>query len=149
MGDNCYSSDSRINKKESLAVSTPTLETKSDSLLKEINSESNLPIIYKQNSRTRMSSDIPGSPKTQLKTLNIQQDNLNMEIKVTSTEDIRVEIEIGEQDGEIKKNILESPKIDCGLRDKSKKTLKQLGKFYSGKHNYILLPTKLIYLFIR
>lgn len=118
------------NKKE-ISDSGLILHTHSNSGEKD--SEADLSRFLKHNSKTRVSSDIPGSPKAQLKTLNIQQENFNMEIKVTSTEDVRVEIEIGEQDCEIKESNLGGNKLDCGLRDKSKKTLKQLGKLYSGK----------------
>lgn len=131
--NNCDCSDTKLkDKKESLSDSnlTQTKETCLNSPLRENNSEGNLPKFSRQNSRTRVSSDIPGSPKTQLKTLNIQQDNFNMEIKVTSTEDVRVEIEIGEQE----QNGGGSPKGDCGLRNESKKMLKQLGKLYAGKY---------------
>lgn len=125
--------DSNLKSRESSSDSNLNSHTCLSSPLRENVSDCDLPRFSRQNSRTRVSSDIPGSPKTQLKTLNIQQDNFNMEIKVTSTEDVRVEIEIGEQEeSQISHNNFGSPKSDCGLRDESKKKFKQLGKLYAG-----------------
>lgn len=132
--NNCDCSEPKLkDRKESLSESSLP-QTINASPLRENNSENNLPRFSRQNSRTRVSSDIPGSPKTQLKTLNIQQDNFNMEIKVTSIEDVRVEIEIGEQeDSENPPRNIASSKGDCGLRNESKNKLKQLGKLYAGR----------------
>lgn len=89
----------------------------------------------KQNSRTRVSSEMPASPKSQMKTLNIQQDNFNMEIKVTSTENVRVEVEIAETDDD------NDTASDTGMRTESKSKLKRLGQLYGGKIIFILLFT--------
>lgn len=128
-------------KRESISDPNLNSQTYLSSSLKENNSEGNLSRFSRQNSKTRVSSEMPGSPNTQLKTLNIQQDNFNMEIKVTSSENIRVEVEIGEREGSESPNSnLGSPKSDCGLRNESKKRLKQLGKLYGGKfHIYIYI----------
>lgn len=82
----------------------------------------------RQNSTTRISSEIPGSPQAQLKTLNIQNENFNMEIKVTSSENIRVEVEIEEQNDSDAGSTIS----DAGLRDESRNKLKRLGKLYAG-----------------
>ncbi|XP_074040615.1 anillin, actin binding protein [Leptinotarsa decemlineata] len=100
-----------------------------DSSLRESQSENNSTRFSRQNSKTRVSSDMPGSPRSQLKTLNIQQDNFNMEIKVSSTENVRVEVEIAEA-GDTIDNV--DHKSESGLRDESKSKLKRLGKLYSG-----------------
>lgn len=135
--NNCDFADSNLKNRESLSDSNLNSHTCISSPLRENVSECDLPKFSRQNSRTRVSSDIPGSPKTQLKTLNIQQDNFNMEIKVTSIEDVRVEIEIGEQEeSQISTDNLGSPKSDCGLRDESKKKFKQLGRLYAGNGIY-------------
>lgn len=131
----CDCSDQPLkNKKEVVEANlSQKSQTYLETALNENILENNVPRFSRQNSRTKVSSDIPGSPKTQLKTLNIQQDNFNMEIKVTSTEDVRVEVEIGEKEcSENLSDNIESPKSDCGLRDESKKRLKQLGKLYGG-----------------
>lgn len=135
---NCECSDSSPkNKRESFSDSNLSSKTPCSSPLRENNSDCNLPRFSKQNSKTRVSSDIPGSPKTQLKTLNIQQNNFNMEIKVTSTENVRVEVEIDEG-SESSQSELKSPKTESGLRIESKKRLNQLGKLYAGKL-YVLM----------
>lgn len=133
---NCECTGSILKKENRESLSDSNLNSKMGSPLKEHNSDTNLPRFSRQNSRTRVSSDIPASPQPQLKTLNIQQDNFNMEIKVTSTENIRVEVEIGEHDESSNHG---SPKNDCGLRDESKKRLKQLGKLYGGMSQCNLL----------
>ncbi|KAJ8956078.1 hypothetical protein NQ318_016530 [Aromia moschata] len=99
-----------------------------DNTFKENKSESILPRIVRQNSKTRVSSELPGSPKTQLKTLNIQKENFNMEIKVSSKDNVRVEVEIEEQDD----SDTGSHTSESGLRDESKYKLKRLGKLYAG-----------------
>lgn len=120
--------------KESFSDSNINSQISSTSPLRETNSDSNLLRFSRQNSRTRLSSDIPGSPKTEIKTLNIQQNNFNMEIKVSSTENVRLEVEIGEQGNDENLNSdLENTKNNFGIRDESKKKFKQLGKLYSGK----------------
>lgn len=134
--NNCDSVESNLKNRESISDSNLNFTCLSSPLRENV-AECDLPRFSRQNSRTRVSSDIPGSPKTQLKTLNIQQDNFNMEIKVTSTEDVRVEIEIGEQEeSQVPKYNPESPKSDCGLRDESKKKFKQLGKLYAGNYKF-------------
>lgn len=66
-----------------------------------------------------------GSQKT--KTLCFQKENLNMEIKVTSSDDVRVEVEFEESsDSE------ETKSGGAGLRKNVKDRLKRLGKLYAG-----------------
>lgn len=83
----------------------------------------------RQNSITRVCSDIQGSPGQQTKTLNIQRDDFNMEIKVNSSENVRLEVEIEErsEDGS------QGSESNFGLREESKNRLKRLGKLYAGK----------------
>lgn len=98
------------------AVNTP---------LKENNSEGNIMKCLRQNSKTQVSSDMPGSPRNQLKTLNIQKEDFNMEIIVSSTENVRVEVQIEEEDDD-------ENNAAC-LRADAKHRLKRLGKLYAGK----------------
>ncbi|XP_018329848.1 anillin-like isoform X2 [Agrilus planipennis] len=95
----------------------------------------------RQNSLTKFSSDLPGSPQAQLKTLNIQKENFNMEIKLSSTDNIRVEVEIEERNDndEVFKNaenitVIENKASDeiPPLREDTKKRLQRLGKLFSG-----------------
>ncbi|CAH1118405.1 unnamed protein product [Phaedon cochleariae] len=123
--------DTRKVHKASLSDSDLTSKIKraGSSPFKENNSDSNLPRFSRQNSKTMVSSEIPGSPGSQLKTLNIQQDNFNMEIKLTSTENVRVEVEIAEADSN---SDSENNHDENGLRDESKSKLKRLGRLYAG-----------------
>ncbi|KAG5896653.1 hypothetical protein JTB14_021298 [Gonioctena quinquepunctata] len=117
--------------KESLSDSN--LNSSCKSPLNKNRIENTTPSFSRSNSKTRVSSDIPGSPRSQLKTLNIQQDNFNMEIKVTSTDNVRVEVEIAEADDESDSGTdNETHENDNGLRDESKNKLKRLGKLYAG-----------------
>lgn len=112
-------------RKEIVSDSCLLLKEKSlDSVLKENKSEGN---IGRQNSKTHMSSDMPGSPMNKLKTFNIKQEDFNMEIKVSSTENVRVEVQIEEENGENKGG----NEIPC-LREDAKCRLKRLGKLYAG-----------------
>ncbi|CAG9831440.1 unnamed protein product [Diabrotica balteata] len=127
---NSLSSEPQKGRKESLSdsnisvnVSTKNLETQS----KENKSEGNLAKFTRQNSRTKVSSDMPASPKNQLKTLNIQQDDFNMEIKLTASEKVRVEVEIAEA---LSDN--DDMEGGCPLRIESKSKLKRLGQLYAG-----------------
>lgn len=101
-----------------------------DSPLKENSSEGNIMKYVRQNSKTHISSDMPGSPRNQLKTLNIQKDDFNMEIKVSSAENVRVEVQIEEKDDE---GDDESGGEAQGLRENAKARLKRLGKLYAGE----------------
>lgn len=117
-----------VARKEVVSDSCLLLKEKSfDSSLKENSSEGNIVRCVRQNSKTHVSSDMPGSPRNQLKTLNIQKDDFNMEIKVSSTENVRVEVQIEEKDGD-DENVSETP---C-LREDAKHRLKRLGKLYAG-----------------
>lgn len=64
-----------------------------------------------------------------------------MEIKVNSSENVRLEVEIEElnDDGS------QSSEANFGLREESKIRLKRLGKLYAGK----TLPTFLDFFFVR
>lgn len=106
--------------------------------LKENNSEGNIVRYVRQNSKTRVSSDMPGSPLSQTKTLNIQKDNFNMEIKLCSTENVRVEVEIGEESDDDNGNC-ENSDVPCVIREESKDKLKRLGKLYSGTYTQAVL----------
>lgn len=90
--------------------------------LKENNSEGNIVKSLRQNSMTQVSSEMPGSPRNQLKTLNIQKEDFNMEIKVSSVDNVRVEVQI--EEGEDNNG--------AGLREDAKHRLKRLGKLYAG-----------------
>lgn len=96
-----------------------------------------------------------GSPRSPTKKLNIQQENFNMEIKLTSSDNVRVEVEIEERDAsdgsdnENNDNEIAEKKIETEdikkqeestafIREGSKKRLQRLGKLYSGKY-YICL----------
>ncbi|XP_018566415.1 anillin-like isoform X2 [Anoplophora glabripennis] len=116
------------NRKE--IVSDSVLDTATDirEKIRENKIETSTAKFTRQNSTTRVSSDIPGSPQSQLKTLNIQKENFNMEIKLTATENVRVEVEIEEKDD----SDTGSTVSDGGLRDESKSKLKRLGKLYAG-----------------
>ncbi|XP_057658222.1 anillin-like isoform X1 [Diorhabda carinulata] len=117
-------------KKESLSDSNINICTKNlETLSKENKSDSNLPKFIRQNSRTKISSEMPGSPKNQLKTLNIQQEDFNMEIKVTASENVRVEVEIAEANNSGNEN---DSGNDCQMRIESKCKLKRLGQLYAG-----------------
>ncbi|XP_066144957.1 anillin-like isoform X1 [Euwallacea fornicatus] len=122
------------------AVSEPNL-TKSKVIHEETRSEPNIPLklsqtndghcegqLIRQNSITRVCSDLQGSPGQQTKTLNIQKDNFNMEIKVNSADNVRVEVEIEEHCEESNHGSDEN----FGLREESKNRLKRLGKLYAG-----------------
>lgn len=75
-----------------------------------------------------MCSELQGSPGQQTKTLNIQRDSFNMEIKVNSADNVRLEVAIEEcsDDGNNGSN------ENFGLREESKHRLKRLGKLYAG-----------------
>nr|CAI5823619.1 unnamed protein product [Callosobruchus analis] len=115
--------------RESLSDSNINISKDHEMVLKENKSESALTQFKRQNSKTRISSEIGGSPNAKSKTLNIQQDNFNMEIKVTSSDNVRVEVEVvGNDFG----NNKDSNKSESALRDESKFKLKRLGKLYAG-----------------
>lgn len=119
---------SSVGRKE--IVSDPNVYGKSS---KE-NSEGNF---IRQNSTT-ISSNIPGSPSPQLKTFNIKKDDINMEIKLFSSEEVRLEVEIAEKsssEGEEGENEAEErsncPKKNI-ISQQAKNKLQRLGKLYSG-----------------
>lgn len=117
-----------LSRKE--VVSEPSLSTKTEIIqlpVAENISEGNIPNYNRHNSKTLVSSDMPGSPQ-QPKTLNIQRDDFNMEIKLTSSENVRVEVEIQETDD----NDVEENNEGACLREDAKNRLKRLGKLYAG-----------------
>lgn len=125
----------QLSRKE--VVSEPLLNTKAEirsSVLKENVSEGNIPKYVRQNSKTFVSSDMPGSPQSQSKTLNIQRDDFNMEIKLTSSENVRVEVEIEEADDD--DNIDGNNDGGC-LREHAKNRLNRLGQLYAGNHPHL------------
>lgn len=115
-----YRSEPAVHKKED-SPCRPSKENKSDS---------NLPSFTRQNSRTRISSEVFGSPKGQSKTFNIQNENFNMEIKLTSTDNVRVEVEIAEGEDDVGSN--HGGNEESVLREESRNKLKRLGKLYAG-----------------
>ncbi|XP_044264365.1 anillin isoform X2 [Tribolium madens] len=99
-------------------LSQPNLNANSPNKLENNSkSEGNL-------TRTHISSDF-----TSHKSLNIQNDSFNMEIKVSSADNIHVEVQIEEQcDDETNGG----DKNDGGLRQDAKNRLNRLGKLYAG-----------------
>ncbi|XP_076255761.1 anillin, actin binding protein isoform X2 [Rhynchophorus ferrugineus] len=113
---------------------TKCVSTNEDKALGIINC-SNTPF-SRQNSITRISSNIEGSPNTvQTKTLNIQREDFNMEIKVKSADNVHVQVEIEERENNDNYNdgraIIHHTQ-ENGLREESKNRLKRLGKLYAG-----------------
>ncbi|XP_030762791.1 anillin-like isoform X2 [Sitophilus oryzae] len=107
------------NKEDSLSMLNSTYTTK----------------FHRQNSVTRISSDVEGSPNNNMltKTLNIQKDDFNMEIKVKSAENVRVEVEIEERENEENiERFSNHNEENAGLREESRNRLKRLGKLYAG-----------------
>ncbi|CAH1981243.1 unnamed protein product [Acanthoscelides obtectus] len=117
--------------KESVSDSCINVDKDLEIVLKENKSESALSRFQRQNSKTRISSEIAGSPNAKSNTLNIQRDNFNMEIKVTSSDDVRVEVEIAGDDFVSNKGTGSNGSENV-LRDESKNKLKRLGKLYAG-----------------
>lgn len=101
---------------------------------KAVNSEGRVQKIIRHSSSTKISSNLPGSPKQQLKTLNIQKENFNMEIKLISSDNIRVEVEIQESDSSDKEDGPSENQDNSapGLREHAKHKLKKLGRLYAG-----------------
>ncbi|KAF2896612.1 hypothetical protein ILUMI_09555 [Ignelater luminosus] len=119
------SDNSNIQKNKVLVVSDSNLSNNK-------NIPDNLPL-----------KEIPGSPQPQLKTLNIQKENFNMEIKLCSTENVRIEVELQEEsdsNDEEKENQVYKMKYEAGdaawnqpaIREHAKKRLQRLGKLYAG-----------------
>lgn len=127
----------KISRKE--IVSDSNIYTKSSFYETAKENTPNSPSKFKrQNSTTRVSSHIPGSPQPQLKTLNIQRDDFNMEIKLVATDDVKVEVEIqerSEDDGSDSENKNGSNgDVDKGgIREQARSKLQRLGKLYGGK----------------
>lgn len=125
-------------------TSSPLHENSPVDVLKQSVSEGNLNSkLVKQNSLTRISSEITGSPNKQSNVLNIQKDNFNMEIKLSSVDNVRVQVEFQESDEfgtEEKENYEmclekeddESSGSVPALRENSKKRLQRLGALYAG-----------------
>ncbi|XP_050299798.1 anillin-like isoform X2 [Anthonomus grandis grandis] len=124
-----------------IAVSEPNLKDLEKIPQKEVKSETDLrckesstvesvPLGHftRQNSITRVLSDVQGSPGQQTKFLNIQRDNFNMEIKVNSADNVRLQVEIEERSDESN----DASEEQTGLREESKNRLKRLGKLYAG-----------------
>ncbi|XP_065167773.1 anillin isoform X2 [Atheta coriaria] len=121
---------------------------------KEVVSDSILlttPKMTKSNSKTKISSNISSSPSQEFNTLNIQKDSLNMEIRFSSAENVRVEVEIQSDDEtgtpraivhEVTENTSTPTPADDpegeneenmpALREEAKTRLQRLGKLYSG-----------------
>ncbi|XP_049817405.1 anillin isoform X2 [Aethina tumida] len=120
---------SKIGKKETASDSQLSQQLYKNENFKENRSDDNLNKFVRQTSKTRISSDMPGSPNPQLKTLNIQNGDINMEIKVTSSDNVRLEVEIQERDSD---NDSGSVTTGIGLRKDAKKRLDTLGQLYAG-----------------
>ncbi|CAG9861041.1 unnamed protein product [Phyllotreta striolata] len=128
--NSAFAEDPQKLRRESLSESNVhSPSTSADSPLKGVISEGNLTKFTRQNSVTRVSSEMPASPKPLSKTLNIQQDNFNMEIKVTSSDNVRVQVEIAETE---ENDDSEEASSDSGMRVESKSKLKRLGQLYAG-----------------
>ncbi|KAF5291923.1 hypothetical protein FQA39_LY14155 [Lamprigera yunnana] len=91
-----------------------------------------------QNSNACISSNLSGSPHHH-QTINFQKESFNMEIKLCSSENVKVEVQFEEDDGiGDKENCNSLPKCESvicnegGLREDAKKRLQRLGKLYSG-----------------
>jgi actin-binding protein anillin len=115
------------NTPEKVTLSEPNLNH--DAAVKLIDnftssSEGNVTSFTRQNSSTHISSDFSSA-----KTLNIKNDNFNMEIKVSSAENVHVEVQIEEQNDF---NSGENNQNDVGLSVDVKKRLNRLGKLYAG-----------------
>lgn len=104
---------------------------------KETSSEGRVQKILRHCSSTKVSSNLPASPQPQLKTLNIQKENFNMEIKLISSENVRVEVEIQESDTSDNENndggSSEIIETTPALRKHAIHKLKKLGRLYAGK----------------
>lgn len=103
---------------------------------KETSSEGRVQKILRHCSSTKVSSNLPASPQPQLKTLNIQKENFNMEIKLISSENVRVEVEIQESDTSDNENndggSSEIIETTPALRKHAIHKLKKLGRLYAG-----------------
>lgn len=129
--------------------SDPNINTRTfySSNLKENVSDTNL----NRNRNTLVTSE--SSPKSPTKTLNIQQENFNMEIKFSSIDNIRLEVEVQERDDSDSDENDDSPMINRNknnkdnnenddkpaIREDAKKRLQRLGKLYSGKFYLFLI----------
>ncbi|KRT82400.1 Pleckstrin homology domain containing protein [Oryctes borbonicus] len=101
---------------------------------KKVNSEGRVQKLIRHSSSTKISSNLPASPKPQLKTLNIQKENFNMEIKLISSDNVRVEVEIQESDSsdnESQPNRMQD-NVTPALREQAKHKLNKLGRLYAG-----------------
>lgn len=105
---------------------TPTTNNKSSS-------EGNISNLRsaRQNT-TRVSSQIMSASPHSPKTLNIHNENFNMEIKVHSADHVRVEVEIEEHEEDEEVDGDETDQFEGGLRPDAKKRLNRLGKLYGG-----------------
>ncbi|KAJ3648680.1 hypothetical protein Zmor_020464 [Zophobas morio] len=88
------------------------------------NSDGNITKIAHQSPTTLVSSDFSSH-----KTLNIQNDDFNMEIKVSSADNVRVEVQIEEDNSQ---DSSQTEKNQGGLRTNAKNRLDRLGKLYAG-----------------
>nr|XP_022910049.1 anillin isoform X1 [Onthophagus taurus] len=122
--------DSTNNEEGMISSSTPDKKIPRMPSIKETLETTKSPL--------KISSHLPGSPQPQLKTLNIQKENFNMEIKLISTDHVRVEVEIqDDEDGSDKENNGEDDNYasESGLREQAKYKLKKLGRLYSADEN--------------
>ncbi|KAJ8910491.1 hypothetical protein NQ315_012338 [Exocentrus adspersus] len=118
-----------VNPKEAVSDSALNKVSSACDTTKENKPETSVNKFTRQNSTTRVSSELPGSPQPLSKTLNIQRDNFNMEIKLTSADNVRVEVEIEDQSDHSDAG---SSLSEGSLRDESKSKLKRLGRLYAG-----------------
>lgn len=97
-----------------------------DSQLKETNSEGNIKHMTRQISKTQVTS-FHSVNVLENNTLNIKNDNIDLEIKVKSSDSIRIEVELAEE---------ENVSVDGGksvmIREQAKNKLQRLGQLYSG-----------------
>lgn len=122
----------RIPRKE--VVSDSSIQQKTvnfGAVLREGESAGNVSSFKRQNSVTQITSDMPGSPLPQLKTLSIKNDDINVEIKLTSSENVRLEVEIAERSSSEDEGGAEGGKRPV-IREQAKSKLQRLGKLYAG-----------------
>lgn len=80
-------------------------------------------------SKTCISLDVSDSSEPQQETMNIQKDDFNMEIKVTATDNVRVEVEYHERSFDEEKENLNDFN-NQGLSKNTKNKLERLGMLY-------------------
>lgn len=122
------------NKEESYNTKKLLSENSFNKIEENSLDQDNRPSFSRQNSKTLVESKSLGSPGSpRHNTLNIQKENFNMEIKVTSTDQIRFQVEIEEECSDKEFEEKSSPvENEKGLRKAAKDRLNRLGQLYAG-----------------